>query len=67
MAGGAVEALTLLEAVLAEEARVAGLLAPPALEAIRADAGPGDGVAFGPVATLTLVAAVRTPQVVFAA
>lgn len=67
MAGGTVEALALQEAVLAEEARVAGLLAPPALEAVGADAGAGDGVAFGPVATLTLVAAVGPPEVVLAA
>lgn len=67
MAGGTVEALTLQEAVLAEEAGVAGLLASPALEAVGADAGPGDGAAFGPVATLTLVAAVWPPEVIFAA
>lgn len=67
MAGGAVEALALQEAVLAEEAGVAGLLAPPTLEAVGADAGTGDGVAFGPVATLTLVAAVGPPEVVLAA
>lgn len=67
VAGGAVQALALQEAVLAEEAGVAGLLAAPALEAVGADAGAGDGVAFGPVATLTLVAAVGPPEVVLAA
>lgn len=67
VAGGAVEALALQEAVLAEEAGVAGLLAAPALEALGADARPRDGVALGPVATLALVAAVRPPEVVFTA
>lgn len=67
VAGGAVQALALQEAVLAEEAGVAGLLAAPALEAVGADAGAGDGVAFGPVAALTLVAAVGPPEVVLAA
>lgn len=67
VAGGAVEALALQEAVLAEEAGVARFLAAPALEALGADARPRDGVALGPVATLTLVAAVRPPEVVFTA
>lgn len=67
VAGGAVEALALLLAVLAVEVGVAGLFAAPALVAVGADAGAGYGVAFGPVATLTAVAAVGPPEVALAA
>lgn len=67
LAGGAVEALALQQAVLAVEVGVAGLLAAPALEAVGAHAGPGDGVALGPVTALTAVAAVGPPEVALAA
>jgi len=67
LAGGAVEALALQPAVLAVEVGVAGLLAAPALEAVGADAGPGDRVALGPVAALAAVAAVGPPEVALTA
>ena len=67
MAGGPVEALAVLEAVLAEGAGGARLLAAPALPALRAHARPADGVALGPVQTLALVAAVWPPEVVVTA
>lgn len=67
VARGAVEALTLQEAVFAVEAGVAELLAAPALVAVRAHAGARDGVAFGPVPALTAVAAVGAPEVTVAA
>lgn len=67
VAGGAVEALALQQAVLAVEAGVAGLLAAPALVAVGADAGPRYGVALGPVAALTSVTAVGPPEVTLTA
>lgn len=67
VAGGAVEALALQQAVLAVEAGVAGLLAAPALVAVGADAGAGYRVAFGPVPALTAVAAVGPPEVTLTA
>lgn len=67
VAGGAVEALALEQAVLAVEARVAGLLAAPALVPVGADAGSGYRVALGPVTALTAVTAVRTPEVALTA
>ncbi len=67
VAGGAVEALALQQAVLAVEAGVAGLLAAPALEAVGADAGSGYRVTFGPVPALTSVTAVGPPEVTLTA
>lgn len=67
VAGGAVEALAIQQAVLAVEVGVAGLLAAPALEAVGADAGSGYRVALGPVLALTAVTAVGTPEVALAA
>ena len=67
VAGGAVEALALLQAVLAVDVVVARLLAAPSLEAVGADAGSGDRVTFGPVAALTAVTAVGPPEVSFTA
>lgn len=67
LAGGAVETLALQQAVLAVEAGLARLLTAPALEAISADARAGDGVALGPVLTLTAVTAVRAPEVALTA
>lgn len=63
VAGGLVLALALLVAVVAVGARVAALLAAPALEARGAVAGPGDGVAQGPVLALAAAAAVGSPVV----
>lgn len=60
-----VQALALKQAVLAVEVGLAGLLAPPALVAICADAGSCDWVTFGPVPTLTAIRAVGTPEVTF--
>lgn len=67
VAGGAVEALALQEAVLPVEAGVTGLLAAPALVPVRADTGAGYGVTFGPVPALTAVTAVRSPEVALTA
>lgn len=67
LAGGAVEALTLQQAVLAVEASVARLLAAPPLVAVGADAGAGDGVTLGAVLALAAVGAVGAPEVALAA
>lgn len=64
--GGSVLALAFLVAVIAVRARVAALLTAPALEARRAVAGPGDGVAQGPVLALAAAAAVGSPVVAVA-
>lgn len=66
VAGGFVLALALLVAVVAVGAGVAALLAAPALEARGAVAGPGDGVAQGPVLALAAAAAVGSPVVAVA-
>lgn len=66
VAGGSVLALALLVAVVAVGAGVAALLAAPALEARGAVAGPGDGVAQGPVLALAAAAAVGSPVVAVA-
>lgn len=67
LAGGAVEALALQQAVLPVEAGVAGLLAAPPLVAVGAHAGPRYRVALGAVAALTAVAAVGPPEVALTA
>lgn len=67
LAGGAVEALTLQQAVLAVKSGVAQLIAAPPLVAVSTDAGAGDGVALGTVTTLAAVGAVGAPEVAFAA
>lgn len=67
LAGGAVEALTFKQAVLAVKASVAQLLAAPPLVAIGTDTGAGDGVALGAVPTLAAVSAVGAPEVALAA
>lgn len=65
--GGAVETLALEQAVFAVKAGVTWLLAAPTLVAISADTGPSYWVTLGPVAALTAVAAVRTPEVTLTA
>lgn len=64
--GGSVLALAFLVAVIAVRARVAALLTAPALEARGAVAGPGDGIAQGPVLALAAAAAVGSPVVTVA-
>lgn len=61
--GGAVDTPALQHAVFTKEAGVAGLLTAPPLVAIGADTGSSDGVAFGSVAALATVGAVRPPEV----
>lgn len=63
LAGGAIEALTLQQAVLAVEAGVARLLAAPPLVAIGADAGTRDGVTLSAVLALAAVGAVGAPEI----
>ena len=63
VASGAVQALALQQAGLAIEAGLAGLLAPPALVPVRADAGTRYWVTLGSVLALAAVAAVGAPEV----
>lgn len=67
LTGGAIEALTLQQAVLAVEAGVARLLAAPPLVAVGADAGARDGVTLGAILALTAVGAVGAPEVALTA
>lgn len=67
MAGSAIKALALQQAVFAIEFGVTGLLTAPALVAISADTRSCDWVTFGTVAALTAVTAVWTPKVTLAA
>lgn len=67
VAGGAIEALALQQAVFAIKAGVAGLLTAPALVAVGAHTRSCYWVAFGPVAALTAVAAVWPPEVILTA
>ena len=61
--GAAVQAVALQQAGPAIEAGLAGLLAPPALVPVRADAGACYWVALGSVLALAAVAAVGAPEV----
>lgn len=61
MTGGTIKTLALQLATFAIVARLTGVLASPALIAIRADTGPSDGVTQGSILTLTAVTAVRSP------
>lgn len=67
LAGGAIEALTLQQAVLPVKASVAQLLTAPPLVAVGTDTSAGDGVALAAVPTLAAVGAVGAPEVALAA
>lgn len=67
MAGSAIKALALQQAVFAIEFGVTVLLTAPALVAISADTRSCYRVTFGTVAALTAVTAVWTPKVTLAA